>query len=111
MYVPQPVAASAPPELEAVRAWLGVPATTITDDQLQGVLDAELGAQAALCQVDPWAPELTQALFRRCGREVAAMALPLGVIGADPEYGSATLPRYDVEIERLERPFRKVVLG
>lgn len=108
---PQPVATPVPPTLAEVRAWIDVQATTITDPQLQLVLDAELGAQASLCNIDPWKAELTQAIYRRVGREVAAMALPLGVIGADPEYGSASLPRYDVEIERLERPFRKVVLG
>lgn len=109
--VPEPVDAPAPPSIEEVRAWIGVPATTITNEQLQLVLDAELGAQASLCTVEPWVAELTQAIYRRVGREVAAMTLPLGVTGADPEYGTATLPRYDVEIERLERPHRKVVLG
>lgn len=103
--------APVPPDLESVRAWIDVAVTTITDPQLQLILDAETGAQAQLCNVEVWAPQLTQALYRRVGREVAAMALPLGIIGADPEYGSASLPRYDVEIERLERPFRKVVLG
>lgn len=105
-----PRATSTPPTLEQVRAWLQVP-DTLSDEQLQTVLDAETGAQAQLCTVDPWTAQLTQALYRRVGREVAAMALPLGVIGPDGEYGAANLPRYDVEIERLERPFRKVVLG
>lgn len=106
-----PTPAASVPLLAEVRAWLDVPTTTITDPQLQGVLDAETAAQAAYCKVDPWEQPLTQALFRRCGREVAAMGLPLGVTGADPEFGAASLPRYDVEIERLERPYRKVVLG
>lgn len=106
-----PTDASAPPSLQQVRAWIGVPPTTLDDAQLQTVLDAETGAQAQLCNVDPWVAQLTQALYRRVGREVAAMALPLGVLSADPELGGGILPRYDAEIERLERPFRKVVLG
>ena len=104
--------APTPPDLAAVRAWIAVPVETISDTQLQGVLDAELALQAAVCTVDPWAASLTQAIYRRVGREVAAMALPLGVVGgAEAEYGTATLPRFDVEIERLERPYRVVVLG
>jgi hypothetical protein len=101
----------APPTLEDVRDWIGVPETTISDEQLQTVLDSEEGAQAQLCRIDPWAPQLTNALYRRVARVVAAMALPLGVIGSDSEFGGANLPRYDAEIERIERPFRLVVIG
>lgn len=99
------------PDIEQVRAWIGVPSQVVDDAQLQGVLDAELAAQAQVCNVDTWADQLTQAIYRRCGREVAAMALPLGVVAPDSEYGGGQLPRYDAEIERLERPFRKVVMG
>jgi hypothetical protein len=99
------------PALDDVRAWIGVPETAVSDEQLQTVIDAEMGAQAQVCRVDPWAAQLTQAIYRRVGREVAAMALPLGVIGSDAEFGGANLPRFDAEIERLERPFRLVILG
>ena len=99
------------PDLEAVRAWIGVSASVMPDTQLQTVLDAELAAQAQVCQVVPWADQLTQAIYRRVGREVAAMALPLGVVAPDSEFGGGQLPRFDAEIERLERPFRLVVLG
>lgn len=100
-----------PPTLEDVRDWIEVPETVLDDPQLQVVLDAELALQAQLCKVDPWAAPLTQAIYRRVGREVAAMALPLGVVAPDSEFGGANLPRYDAEIERLERPYRLVVLG
>lgn len=100
-----------PPDLAMVRAWVGVPVSSLSDGQLQGIIDAELGAQAAVCKVDPWQPELTQTLYRRVGREIAAMGLPLGVIAPDSEYGGASLPRFDSEIERLERPYRNVVLS
>jgi hypothetical protein len=101
----------APPTVEDARAWIDTPATVVDDEQLQTVLDAELALQAKLCTVEPWSPALTQALLRRVGREVAAMALPLGVIAPDGEFGGANLPRFDAEIERLERPFRRVVIG
>jgi hypothetical protein len=99
------------PLLADVRDWIAIPESVMPDEQLQTVLDAEQGAQAQLCRVDPWAPQLTQAIYRRVGREVAAMALPLGVTDPSGEFGGSNLPRYDVEIERLERPFRLVVLG
>lgn len=101
----------APPTVEEVREWIDVSASTISDEQLQLVLDAELSHQEQLCRVDPWQPQLSAAIYRRCGRAVAAMSLPLGTLGPDAEYGGANLPRYDAEIERYERPFRKVVLG
>lgn len=104
-------AAPRPPELAAVRAWIGVPASVVPDGQLETVLAAERGAQAELCRIEPWTDQLTQALYRRVGRQVAAMGLPLGVVSPDSEYGGANLPRYDVEIERLERPRRLVVVG
>jgi hypothetical protein len=99
------------PTLEEVRAWIGIQASVIPDDQLATVMAAELAAQAQACTVQPWAFPLTQALYRRVGREVAAMSLPLGVLDTASEYGGANIPRFDAEIERLERPFRLTVLG
>jgi hypothetical protein len=108
---PAPGEEPAQPALDDVRAWIGVPETVISDEQLQVVIDAEEAVQAKLCRVVPWVWPLTQALYRRVGREVAAMSLPLGTIGADSETGVANLPTYDAEIQRLERPYRLVVLG
>lgn len=98
----------APPTREQVRAWVAVTGTSITDDELDIVIAAELKAQARLCTVVPWSPELTQALYRRVGRQVAAMNTPLGVTPS-AEFGSRNLPRYDAEIERIEAPLRKQV--
>jgi hypothetical protein len=39
------------------------------------------------------------------------MSLPLGVLDVGSEYGGGTLPKFDAEIERLERPYRLTVLG
>jgi hypothetical protein len=39
------------------------------------------------------------------------MSLPLGVLDSGTEYGGGSLPKFDAEIERLERPFRLTVLG
>jgi hypothetical protein len=93
-----------------VRAWLSLPTSSITDPQLELLLEVEEAAQAALCTIDPWSPPLTQALYRRCGRAVAATGAPLGIVDGG-EYGTATVPRWDAEIERYEAPFRKMLLG
>ena len=55
--------------------------------------------------------DLTQAIYRRVAREIAARGIPLGMLGADTEYGTARLSRWDAEIERLEGPSRRVVFG
>jgi hypothetical protein len=99
------------PTLAQVRAWVQVSATTITDEQLQQVIDAELSNQARLCRVpdDGYPPDLAQALYRRVGRELAAKSIPTGL--TDGEFGPARLPMFDAEIERLEGPRRVVVFG
>lgn len=110
------------PDLAAVRAWVGVPATAISDVDLQAILDAELAIQARTCRlpVDPPEPEppatypepLARAVLRRCQRQVAAKAIPLGILGADStEYGPVNLPRWDAEIARLEASYRQVVVA
>lgn len=99
------------PTLAAVRVWLAVPASSLSDEQLAGVIAAELAAQAAVCTVgDPYPPDLAAALLRRCARHVAAKSLPTGLVG-DTEYGVARLPGVDAEIDRLERHHRTQVLA
>ena len=107
------------PPLEEVRRWLTLPASSLGDEDLTRVLEAEAGLQADMCRVpvdatgEIYAPTQahTQALYRRVGREVAAKGLPLGVMGADSEYGPSRLSRWDAEIDRLEGPSRVVVFG
>ncbi len=95
-----------------VRAWAGISLTSITEEQLQQVLDAETQLQALYCTVPPddgaRPPALVQALYRRCAREVSARSLPLGYLSDTSEYGPVKLASYDAEIERLEGPYRKV---
>ena len=102
------------PPIGDVREWIQVPATIITDPQLQQVIDAETLLQARACRIDPddtLPPDLVQAIYRRVAREVAARGIPLGMLGADSEYGPRALTRWDAEIDRLEGPRRIVVLG
>lgn len=100
--------------LEQARQWISVSAEVITDEQLGGVLAAETETQAIACRVNPDPAVvqhgLNQALLRRVSRAVAAMSLPTGLVG-DPTVGVSRLPGYDAEIERYERPWRRVVVG
>lgn len=104
------MAVALPPTLDEVRLWTGVPATSLPDVALQLVLDSELETQAALCDIDPYTAGLHQAALRRCARQLAAKAVPLGMAG-DAEIGTAQLQSWDAEVERLERPVRKQVLA
>ena len=104
------------PTVAEVRSWLQLASTSVTDDQLQVVIDGELAGQAALCRVpaDPalYPDQLREALYRRVGRFTSGRQVPLGLSG-DPasEYGATRVPMYDPEIERIEGPFRVVVFG
>ena len=110
-----PAVRASPPPVDDVRAWIKVPATLLTDEQLAQVVNAEALIQARLCRVpaDPDAlpPDLVQAIYRRVAREVAARGIPLGMLAADAEFGTARLGRFDAEIERLEGPNRKFIVG
>lgn len=101
-----------PPDLVAVRDWTGVSVSSISDDALTRVLDAEVTSQARVCRVCPqYAPDLYQAILRRCARELAARGVPLGFTSGEAEYGPARLATFDAEVERLEGPARIVVIG
>lgn len=103
-----------PPTVDAVRAWIQVPATILDDPQLAGVIGSEAELQLALLTFDPLGPyrdDVVQALYRRVARQVAARGVPLGILGSDAEYGGVYLGRWDAEIARLEGPSRALVMG
>lgn len=100
------------PDVAAVRSWASVTAQSLSDDQIQQIIDAELALQGA-CTVyvsaDDYPAALAQALLRRCSRQISSRQLPLG-LSADTggEYAPVRLPNYDAEIERLEGPYRLI---
>lgn len=107
-------------DLATVRAYLKVPATALSDEDLTRMLDGCTADQEARCQLPDAATAgyehavaaLDQSLLRRIQREVAARALPLGMVGLDAaEYGPQRLPYFDALIEEHERPYRLMVLG
>lgn len=111
------------PNLEQVRAWVGVPTTALSDEDLQQILDAELAIQARLLRLpedpDPetgleatYPEPLARSCLRRCQRQVAARNVPLGVLGAEgAEFGPLTMPSWDVEVARLEASYRMPVIA
>jgi hypothetical protein len=105
------------PTLADVRAWVNVPATAISDADLQQILDAELAIQARTCRLPEgeeaiYPPPLARAALRRCQRQVAAKNVPLGVLGAESaEYGPLALPGWDAEVARLEASYRVPVVS
>jgi hypothetical protein len=101
-------------DLATVRAYLKVPATSLSDADLQRMITGASESQWARCLWDEAAyPDaLAQALLRRVQREVAARNLPLGMVGLDAaEYGPQRLPYLDALVEEHERAFRRVVLA
>jgi len=101
------------PDVSDVRSWASVTAQSLTDVQLQQILDAETELQAAYCVVPEVYPaSLGQALLRRCARTISARQLPVG-LSADTsgEYAPVRLPSFDVEIERLEAPYRVIAVA
>jgi len=111
------------PDLAQVRAWVKVPATAISDEDLQQILDAEIAIVARTCRlpVDPpvegepeatYPPPLARSVLRRCQREIAARNVPLGVMGqVGEEFGPLTVPSWDAEIRRLEASYRIPVIA
>lgn len=107
-------APAVPPTIADVRAWANVSPASLSDAQLQQILDTESALQTAACT---WADDafpvaLTQALLRRCAREIGGRQLPLGLTADTAgEYAPVRLPSFDVEIERLEAPFRVIAVA
>jgi len=105
---------AAPLDLATVRAYLRVPATALSDEDLQRMIDTSAADQSARCTWDDAADfpvALEQALLRRVQREVAARNLPLGMVGLEAEYGPQSLAAYDALVEQHERAYRIVVLA
>lgn len=110
------------PDLDAVLAYLG-PDHSWSDDQIDAALSAEIAAQKRVVAFppDPLPPaeplpypaDLAEALCRRVAANLANRALPLGVSAAMSEMAISTtrVGGGDAEVRRLERPWRRLVVG
>lgn len=93
-----------------VRDYLGE--TSATDPVIAQALLAEQFAQARRCRIDPYTPDLREALLRRVARNLAARAVPVTSFTSFDGGGTATrVPSTDPEIVRLEAPYRRLICG
>lgn len=104
------------PSLAEVRAYVRVPTTALSDEDLARMYGAVLEVQIRKCrtpeETELWPDALSQALLRGVQRQIAARNLPLGVLGGDAgEFGPQRIPYLDSVIEKLEGPYRVVVFG
>lgn len=95
------------PDLASIRSWLKVAATVLPDVELEVIASAEQFSQTHLLE---WSetdvpPDVLAAFYRRCARHAAAKNIPLGVLGADAEYGAVRLSKWESEVDRLEAPY------
>jgi hypothetical protein len=85
---------------------------TYSDGDVQQALAAERDVQRRSCRSESdWPVEsaLLEALCRRVHRNLAMRGLPLGVQAT--EVGGIRPALEDAEVRRLERPYRKTVVG
>ncbi|HWD77948.1 MAG TPA: hypothetical protein VG497_03680 [Kribbella sp.] len=103
------------PTLTDVKTYLGEAAARWSDPELQAALDVETQAQIEVCRIptdpftDVYPVTLGEALKRRVQRNLALRSLPLAVLQSDAQGGNMYLPGRDVEVRRLEAPYRKMV--
>lgn len=99
------------PDLAEVKDYIG--ATSATDEQIQDAIDAEIDAQQSACRVPAVYPnDLRNALKRRVARNLALRRIPLAVLQGDAEGGDSTiLPGRDPEVQRFEKPWRRLKMG
>lgn len=80
------------------------------DEVIQDAIDAETEAQARICRIaDPMPADLLQALKRRVLRNLSLRNQPALV--TSPDESPSFLPSWDPEVRRLEKPYRKVLVG
>lgn len=104
------------PDVQAVRDYMGDLASSWSDDEISDALTAERASQARICLVpgdtDPWPADLAEALKRRVARNLSVRSLPLGYQATVTDVGVGSIRLgYDYEIQRLEAPLRRVVVG
>ena len=79
-----------------------------TEDAVRPLYDAAWAQQCHYCCVDPYHPDLAEALIRRVANLWASKAHTLGVLDTGTEFGVQYVPRYDPVVDALEGPHRKI---
>jgi hypothetical protein len=107
------------PDLATVRAYVRVPATALSDEDLERMMTAAATTQADGRDIDRGrdpdtdavADALAQAFLRRVQRQIAGRNLPLGMVGVEATEFGPTGIALDNLIYELERPYALAVLG
>jgi hypothetical protein len=98
------------PDLDTIRAEIGVPPTVLADEILTHIAGSE---QEGVTAGYDWGdaavlPEkLYEVFIRSVARAVAARGVVLGILAADAEYGTVRLSMRDSEITRVGGAYRK----
>jgi hypothetical protein len=106
----------AAPTAADVTTYLGSD-TSYETEEIESALAAEKAAQKRRCRVPAddaeWPADLVEALCRRVHRNLAMRGLPLGLVvdAADDGQSATTRVGSDIEVRRLEAPWRRVVMG
>lgn len=105
-----PTSAGQMPAVADVNAYLGT--HSWTDDEVADALAVERAAQAAICAVPAvYPPDLRGALMRRVARNLGMRRIPLAQPVGDAEAGGPAFSPYDPEINRLERPHKRLLVA
>lgn len=110
--MPIPAPDSAHGVLTGIISYLGTKGTSYARADVEQAMYAERDLQRKACVGDeewPADAALFEALCRRVHRNLAMRGLPLGVQAT--EVGGIRPALEDAEVRRLERPFRRVVVG
>jgi hypothetical protein len=106
-----------PPDLAAVKAYLGDNLGSWDDSAVEEARLAEVAAQAKACRIPAeegaYPADLDEALCRRVAHNLALRPLPLGVMAnvSDMAVATTRVGGMDPEVRRLEGPYRRVMFG
>jgi hypothetical protein len=112
VYVLGPTTAAGMPTVADCAAYLAEVASSWSTTAITDAFNAERSAQRDKCgERNPYPDSLREALLRRVARNLAMRRLPLAMAGGDADGGPAIIPGNDPEVRRLERPYRRLVIG
>lgn len=107
--IPVPEAPISGAQLQLIRDYLGDSIAGHTTADVGNAANAEREIQRRQCRGDLSNVALMEALCRRVARNLGMRNIPLGVQAND--MGAIRPALEDAEVRRLERPFRRGVVG
>lgn len=105
------------PGVEEIREYMGSTSSTWETSEIMSALAAESAAQGNRCRVPAddaeWPADLAEALCRRVLVNLSLRSKPLALESSISEVGVgfARVGGRDPEVNRLEAPYRRLVVG